>query len=163
MKRVCGLWLDCPASAPVCACGLPTTTTMKTRVRSSSTAAISTPKDSRAPPPSADRIMIATFPPTEIRLAISGKAQHHHQWRRVRTEPLPSPEGKSSCCGQRRGSAHAKWDMAAASPSTAERSSPKARLRKWQRIRYPIRENILRNIWKSNKNRSILVIIRKMK
>ena len=47
MKRVCGLWLDCPASAPVCACGLPTTTTMKTRVRSSSTAAISTPEDSR--------------------------------------------------------------------------------------------------------------------
>ena len=28
-ERVCGLWLDCPASAPVCACGLPTTTTMK--------------------------------------------------------------------------------------------------------------------------------------
>ena len=31
-------------------------------------------KDSTAPPPSADRIKIATFPPTEIRPAISGKA-----------------------------------------------------------------------------------------
>ena len=69
-----GLWLDCPASSPVCACGLPTTTSMKTRVRSSSTAAISTPEDRKAPPPSADRFKIATFPPTEIRPAISGKA-----------------------------------------------------------------------------------------
>ena len=122
MKRVCGLWLDCPASAPVCACGLPTTTTMKTRVRSSSTAAISTPEDSRAPPPSADRIKIATFPPTEIRPAISGKAAASPS---TAASSVPS-SGRAAALTLQTAleSAHATV-MAAASPSTAARSSPR--------------------------------------